>query len=523
MSANGLDALFTMKNPLGPIAISDRESLPVLRALYDTRVNLHLQSETSPPTFIVGRRGSGKTSLLLSREFDAQTLSVRLSAAGVFSRIQAAVRLIGDSMMLTVEGVAQIWEMLLWAPVITRLVVSQPPSPADPPRARQLLWDETAAIRHHLGDPATQDDDALDFATLRLIDHVKNGGTSISLENLRRGFRLGRRPWSEAVDVAGELIRARRTPVFVLIDSLEDIGGHIEPIQSCLQGLFHLVGGIGLRTGRTGFRVQCCFPSELWPALVHVAANPVKDFSGRMVLRWHWKDLVKAVGGRLHTFLRLHFPGELKGLPAADPEELVYRLLPPSLTSPTGRAEPTIAYLLRHTQLLPRQVLYVFNEALHRSIASTGRPYLRAEHLLATIAETEVTLCAEVFSAHRFRYPQAHAVARRLIPYLPFRFDDPYLHRMCNRAGIRAEFGLGYLEVREMFTDVGVIGRFQDETERYLRAEFAYAAEGQMVLSPDEEYCLHPLFVRRYNAKDVRSPQKGGKPVYPSGTPEGAP
>ncbi|WP_336204383.1 P-loop ATPase, Sll1717 family [Nonomuraea sp. LPB2021202275-12-8] len=517
---NGVDYLFTTQHPLGPIGISDSVSTPVLKALYDTRVQLHLRSESNPPTFIVGRRGSGKTALLLSRELKPKNLSVRLSAQGVFSGMQSATRRIGQSMILPVEGVAQLWEMLLWAPIITRLVLSDPPHKDDPPRAFQILWEETATLRREVNGSARPDDDALDFAMLRLIEHVDHSGVVPSLGTLRRGFRLADRPWSQVIEAAREVIKARGTPVFVLIDSLEHIGEHVDDIRSILQGLFHLVGQLGMRIGPSHVRIQCCFPSELWPMLDRVSANPIKDFSGRMVLRWHWQDLLSAVGMRLRMFLERHYPEEARGIGADDHERLLARVLPPSLVSAGGVPENTVAYILRHTQLLPRQVLYIFNEALHTAIARTGCPRIRVDDVLVAVAEAEATLCPEVFSAHNFRHPHAHDVARRLIPHLPFRFDDGYLHRMFNQAGIRKEFGLDYVHTREMLTDVGILGRFVSETERYLRAEFVYAAEGQMILSPDEQYCLHPLFVRQYNSRDALPSASAVKPVYPSGTPE---
>src|SRR4051812_23326178 len=123
---NGVDPMFTIQNPLGPIAVSDSEHTSKLRALYDTRVELYQRSESNPPTFIVGRRGSGKTALLLSREFNPENLSVRLSAQGAFSGMQSATRLIGASMFLPVEGVARLWYALLWAPIATRLALSGP-------------------------------------------------------------------------------------------------------------------------------------------------------------------------------------------------------------------------------------------------------------------------------------------------------------------------------------------------------------------------------------------------------------
>jgi hypothetical protein len=517
-SSGGIENLFTTQKPLGPIAISDRESISVLKALYDTRVELHLQSENNPPTFIVGRRGSGKTALLLSREFNPENLVIRLSAQGVFARIQSATNLVGAQTILTVEGVAQLWQLLLWAPIITRLALAERRPDVDPERALQILWEETAAIRRDMSRSPGPDDSALDFTTVRLIEHVRNSPAIVGVENLNQNFRLARRSWHVVIDAAKEVLAARGTPVFVLIDSLENIGDHVHEIKFPMQGLFHLVGQLGLRNGDRYFHVQCCFPSELWPMLDEISANPMKDFGGRMVLQWHWKDLLRAVGTRLRTFLAQRYPAYTRGIPPEDYEGLLYRVIPNSITNPNGTPEHTVAYVLRHTQLLPRQVLYIFNEALHRAIAENDRPTVRPSHIVDAVREAEAILCPEVFSANSFRHRKAQMVARRLIPYLPCRFNDGYLHRMCNRAGIKTDFDLDYREVREMFTDVGILGRYLGETDRYLKAEFAYAMEGQMILSPDEEYCLHPLFVRQYNAKDARS--SPGKAIYPSGTPE---
>ncbi|MEV0620062.1 hypothetical protein AB0I81_42555 [Nonomuraea sp. NPDC050404] len=520
-NGNDIDRLFTVQKPLGPIAVSDSQNTNVLRALYDTRVQLHLRSEDNPPTFIVGRRGSGKTALLLSREFYPENLSIRLSADDAFAGMQAVTRQIGASMFLPVEGVARLWNALLWAPIATRLVLSER-RPDDPGRAFQILWQETAQLRKHTAGSA---DHALDYAALRLMEHVDGVRRIISVESLLNGFKLAERPWNEVVEAARDVLAARGTPVFVLIDSLENIGDHIrdddsehtKDIRRILQGLFHLVGQVGQWTAQTPVRIQCCFPSELWPVLNRVSTNPPKDFSGRLMLRWQWRDLLRVVGMRLRIFLSRHFPQKLRGVGQDDHELLLERVLPASVTNSRGIPELAVPYILRHTQLLPRQVLYIFGEALHHAIVETGGPHIRDKDVVNAVAEVEAVLCPEVFSAHSFRYPKAPDVAQRIIPYLPFRFSDGFLHQMFNHAGIRKNFDLNYVEMREMLTDLGILGQYTGETEHYLQAEFAYTVDRQLTLSPDKEYCLHPLFVRHYSSPDTLPGAKGVKPVYPSG------
>ena len=149
-----------------------------------------------------------------------------------------------------------------------------------------------------------------------------------------------------------------------------------------------------------------------------------------MVLQWRWQDLLEAVGMRLRIFLKHRYPKLLRESGHPIIGEHLDRVLPPSF-APEGIAEQTVGYILRHTQLLPRQVLYIFNEALHRAIAATKLPVVRDTDVVSAVAEVEATLCPGVFSAYGFRYPRAHDVARRLIPAIALlvrrRLSAPFL------------------------------------------------------------------------------------------------
>jgi len=519
MTLQTLAPVFTLQQPLGPIAVSDDDDPRALQQIYDTRCELHLRSAVNPPTFIVGRRGSGKTSLLLSRGFDPANLTVRLSADRIYSLVQAMLARFETQVSMPVEAVADLWELLLWVPIAAALARS--PDRRDPPAQAQILWEETAPLRT-LPDRRDEADVGIETAALMLIDHLDGLDRVLSAARVLDGFVLAERPWRVVVRAATEVLQARALPAFVLIDSLENIGPHIDRLQATLQGLCHLVGRLGSPSRARPITVQCCFPSELWSRLDDISSNPVKDLAGRLVLQWRWQDLLRATGMRLRSFLEVHYP-TIDALDSDDPVTLLGRLFPPSVVNRSGIEEPTYAYLLRHTQLLPRQIFHIINSALAQALIETGTPRVAGHHLVAAVAEVEAALCPEVFSAHSYRYPLAHQVARQLIPFLPFRFDDAELHRMCNLAGISKHFRLDYREVREMFATIGIIGRCVHETQAYVTAEFAYSVEGQLVLSPDECYALHPLFVRQYRSADLVRRRAGGgpapKPVYPVGVP----
>ena len=512
---NGFEHLFTDQAPLGPIAISDHTQIPTLEAIYDSRVDLHLQSAHNPPTFIVGRRGSGKTALLLSREFDDSNVAIRLSTADLFSHVQSALDLLEKSSVVSVEIAAKLWDALLWAPIAVRLTEAA----SSDSEAFRRLWKQTRRLREAPALLGTRDDAVLGLAGAELSRLMEENPQLKTVDAIIAQLRLSEYSWAETIRAAQDLLTETRLPLFVLIDSLEDAGSIMERIEMAVRGLLHLVGKTRLAQTFSYYKIQCCFPSELWPLLDQMSANPVKDFAGRLVLQWRWHDLVKACDKRFLNYLELHHPSEYAKQRAQT--RVVEHYLPRFVASRTGIQEEVIPYILRHTQLLPRQVIYILNECFARAIARRNSLHVQPAEVVEAVGEVEATLCPEVFSAHGFRYPEASVAAIRLIPLLPFKFDDGELHEAYNQAGLK-KLQLDYRYVRQMLTDIGVIGRLIDETERYLKAEFAYSIEGQLVLSPDEDYCLHPLFVRQYNSRDIAGGKMSAKPVYPVGTPERA-
>jgi hypothetical protein len=510
--------IFTSDEPLGPTAITDEIDPEVFRLIYDESAEPNKLSGDRPPTFIIGRRGSGKTSLLLSTLLNPSNLVVHLRSDGIYSRVSAIVRELENRIVLTEEGVADIWRMLLWAPVSIRLTENT--DDRDPAGEYNLLWEELTpirnAVRESVEQGSRQDDVVLDRVTEKLLTSLTTDRGILAADTLASRFHLYTRPWVDCMDAARQLIAARETRAFVLIDSIENLGPRLPQLDLTLRGLFHLVGRQGIQSRRTDFRLQCCFPSELWPSLHRISANPLKDFAHSILLQWTAGDLVHLADARLEEF----FERNPQFAPRGVRPTTILDLLPPRVTNRLGVSEAPLSYMLRHTQLLPRQFLQITNKALGRSLTERGNPFMQERDVVAAVSEVESILCPEIFSAFSHIYPAARDICHTLIPFLPFRFDDDYLHERCNRAGIRKRFSYDYPEIREMLTRLGILGRYIGAEGFYDRALFEYSIDGSLNLAPEDTFCLHPLFVRECQSRDIRLPTGEARPVYPSGTPE---
>ena len=522
--------LFTAERaPLGPVAVFDTDGTEQLMLLYDEKVKLHLESKDRPPSFIVGRRGSGKTALLLSQEFDPKNLAIRLSTIEALNDVHQCLVELKRTMLVSVETAAKMWSMLLWCPVGVR-VAQLPDDRRDPRGHMEALREAVRELVEGSQGSATPDDAVLRAITRRFLEELHRSGPIVSMEEVRAALMLGDLPLSRVQELTREIVKERRLPVAILIDSLENLGDLVDQIEPTLHGLFHLVGR--QRGSHSELRIQCCFPSELWPRLSRISSNPTKDFASRLVLQWRTEDLKHVCSSRLAHFLRANFPGQFSA-EYLDDGKLLENMLPLEVTNNSGRDEQTIVYILRHTQLLPRQVLQILNRVMELAIAESpaGPPSVRSQHVVQAVLDTEGLLCSEVFSAHSLRYPHAEEVASALLPELPFRFTEERGHKAWNRCAAKRELQLTWAQVRTMLADIGILGRLVNENEQYLRAEFAYTVPGRWTLAPHEEYCLHPLFVREFRSSGLHSPfsnarsepQKSVHPIKTQPTQQGLP
>ncbi len=508
-------SLFSDDEPLGPAVMGENAGRSQLLQVYDTSVHLHVQARQNPPAFIIGRRGAGKTALLLSTRLDEGTVDVMLSRHNTFQRVQVLVDAIDRQLPLTEEGVADIWRMVLWAPVATRLAVL-PRDRRDPREQYATLWAATASLRpvyHRAVEAYRQNpedsmppDDAVLVEWLKLVlQQLSDGPPILGTDELPTVLWVGELPFSALIGAAEAIVAARKVDVVVMIDSLENLGPLLDRVSPSIRGLFNLIGRMALPGRRRSFAVRCCFPSEMWAELERLTAAPLKDLSSKLVLKWRYKDLQSIANSRLEAFMGQAHPAVVAQARSAG-RTVLDTVLPATVTNMSGLEEPVLRYMTRHTQMLPRQFIYILNQAIARALAATGRPFVSEEQVREAVMECEANICPEIFSAHRFRFPDAEQVARELIPKLPFQFDDGDLHVACRELALAPR----YHEIRSMLTEIGVLGQLLSVGPIYRHAEFSYTVEGQFQVSPDRPYCIHPLFVRQFKSRDLAG---GSRPM----------
>jgi hypothetical protein len=121
----------------------------------------------------------------------------------------------------------------------------------------------------------------------------------------------------------------------------------------------------------------------------------------------------------------------------------------------------------------------------------------------------------EIFVTFKLIYPTAEETCKRCLPELGHKFSMGDLHRVFTRHG-KTVFGSDNLfDFQRMLLEIGAIGRVipGKETDHYIKGSFEYTVSHQLVLSQDDELCIHPLYSGIYNG-----PGRPEHPVYPYGS-----
>jgi len=512
--ASGLLAQYLNEaQPFGPIDASTIhvEHNEALRVFFDQHNRIY-GALRRRPSIIMGRRGSGKTSYLHSVYLDADYSHViELQCSKVFGNVirQIEGRLPGGCFA---EAVADLWEILFWCALFARLAQHYGSEHA------------LAPVRDYLAKIGVRGQRNADEVLWTVVDTISerigNRSVGVIAEILRKTAGTS---FDEAKEAVTGFMQKARLRAILLLDSLDTFSLNVESVAHTLKGLLKCVGQFN-RPGNV-MDVRFCLPAELYHGFMDISANPLKDFSNTLTLRWHARELVSIATHRLALFLRIHHPDYYHKVRHLDPDdyeegiELFYRIFPRTVRNAMGIEEQTLPYVLRHTQLLPRHLLMYLN-TIYRIGSRNGQnptPFISEQAVRAGIEAKEEQLCAEIFSAYGLIHPFARRVCERCVPELPFRFKQGKLHEVFNRQGKRAIGGNDYVDFKRMLIEIGALGRVLDETDLYVHGLFEYTVPHRLVTSSDDELCFHPVFLKVFSA---RRPDRNEvkKTIYPYGT-----
>jgi len=440
MAKLALTDIFTEAQALGPIASPASKDLDILRRIF-YKVNLiYEEMAKRRPSVIVGRKGAGKTALLHSVYLDNRyKIIVELTAHRAFRQMVDSIERLSKGTVL-VEEVSDLWELIFWHAILAEMAKLEDKQ------------DDLAMIRNYLSAIGLAKIQSPYAFIERLVDLLKKHGEAENIGAISAFFgetEFNGCTYDQVRSAAIDFIERNDMRAIVLLDALEDFRLDDRTMCHAISGLLRCQGSF--RFPGSPCELRCCIPSELYHRLMELSSNPNKDFQHRVIVHWHASELVPLAAARYMAFLELCHPqthsrfSHLKLDKRSDAVQLWTSVLPSTINNRIGLVEKPLAYILRHTQLLPRHFIMYLNHIYQKNRREGNSPdNFTAKSIVDGVYDMEDTILKDILSGYRYVYPGAWQACERCIPYLHLYFSDGDLHRVYNMRGTKVDGILEY-------------------------------------------------------------------------------
>lgn len=505
----------TPTSPLGPSDAAKIEDLEVAARLFDphnTSFNTLLRRDVS---VLIGRRGSGKTALLNSYKYrpylDAHDKAVKRTAQSDFRAYDIMLDVItykhfdnmqraaagSTSSFRPIEAIVDQWEAIVTEYLFAKLAAD------DFATDRQTRHLET--LRCYL----SQDQDS----AKRKVRRVVWGDSILAKLGLVSGKRTPsaeRITASTALNAAIQHLDATKRRALILFDSMDEYDLTNNVFTRTLGALIRFISHFNAKQER--IKIKLGLPSEIYPEVQDASANPLKDLVSVDHISWTPMELSQIAAYRYRLFLELYRPelaDSVRNYDLSDRQGVHSfwgRFFPETHPNRYLQPEDPITYVLRHTQLLPRQFLMIMQPIIMRSAMLSGGGYgeFKTAAITKAVETVEPLIAKEILRAFHYVYPVASELCKPVFANFPTVFNYDQLEdrwrKKARPLAARRGLGMEMSQFGDMLLRMGIVGFGHDETDRYYEGYFGYDSTSPMTIGEGHELCLHPIFSRHFNA-----------------------
>ncbi|NJN87802.1 MAG: hypothetical protein HC881_17745 [Leptolyngbyaceae cyanobacterium SL_7_1] len=322
-----------------------------------------------------------------------------------------------------------------------------------------------------------------------------------------------------AVGKAAVLELARRQPIIVAIDTLENYAVTDDGMMRATAALIQCGSEFNREFARKGIHLKILAMAEIFPYLKEeIVLNTLKFVRNEVHLHWRPKDLMRLISWRLYHYLKA--TGRLSPLSSQidwdSHSDVLKKMWHPyfgeNLRNSHDLVELTFPYVLRHTQMRPRQLIVLCNAIAHRALREETFPCFKPESIVSAVHEGENRLAEEVLNSYSSVYPKVGRIVEALSG-LPNLFKGNELDKRARLTasewipGEYSSFGF-----RQLVAELGIVGRVRRVNEQagFVEADFEYSQEDRLPLMVTDYCVIHPMFYRKLNVA-VNRPLR----VYP--------
>jgi hypothetical protein len=449
---------------------------------------------------IVGRRGSGKTSLTQYFNFQKRFRNAHSIDVDEPEIYQSILQKIANSAYLSpdlaVNDVRKIWEYLIWS----------------------IIFNEYAHLDGTIRSAAVFSGKQMKPA--RIITEIVNGLLAKYVDNNGR--------------VASELSEALSNPIFarakekvtkftqiepivIAVDTFERYDRENVPMMTVTTSLIQCANNFNIAYSNKGIHVKAFVSAEIFPYIKESAISNTTKFIRRpLYLQWRPKDLIRLISWRFYRYMSVHkMKVPFKKVDWDDFDDILNKMWYPffgeRITNLRGREEESFPYILRHTQMRPRQLVILCNDIARETIRADKFPQFHSIPIHQVIAQGEYDLANEVLNSYNLIYPRVSDIVMALTN-APMTFKGSFLDQVAKKTSDVWAEGYSLSSFRRLVAELGIVGKVRKRSAEagIIEADFEYAMPDRLIIANDDECAIHPMF---YSKLQVM--MKDGYIVYP--------
>ena len=516
--------------PLGPSDAAQIKDIEVAAHLFDRHNDSFTSLLRKDLSVVIGRRGSGKTALLnsykyrpyfgastsreqetLGSDFSAYDIVIEIATHKKFEEMQR--RVVKDpDVFRPIESIVEDWEKLI-LDYFLAMLLSEASADKQPDVHLSTIHVYLRQDESQLRDEVRKEvwGDSLWSKFNALWREKKTGIEYVSQ--------------SQAIKEAEKYLVREKKRAVIMFDSMDEYGIGNFAFDRTVGALLRFVDSFNKGSDR--IKIKLVLPSEIFPEIQKASGNPLKDLVSFDQVQWSVMDLMQIAAFRYHRFLSLYDPDCLQQLGRLDlmnrrddVHKFWDRFFPKAHKNRYGVEEKSMTYVLRHTQLLPRQLLMILQTIVIDSHRLTGGyRQFDSETIRKAIEKMEPIIAGEIFTAFRAVYKFADDIGRAVFGNCPTilsydqledRWRKKARHQMSK---LNAEFEMVHFS--DMLVRMGIIGLIVEEaeTERYHQGQFGYGLLTPFNIGGGNQLCIHPIFSKYFNA----SRNAKSKAILPQG------
>ncbi|HKD81518.1 MAG TPA: hypothetical protein VKH81_17630 [Candidatus Angelobacter sp.] len=459
-------------------------------------------SAIKPETYlIIGRRGAGKTALAESFSFPKRfrnPIYIKIKKREIYQQVWADLaHHTSEIRQVAIPRLERLWEYILW-----RIILQH--THAESSIIAQVIKRATPADGREAHDAGLVN--SIINRVCIFLAEANNKPVDERIDQLVKDEEL-QRAKTEVLKIA------RIRPIIIAFDTEEkyDVGN--DALMNALAALVQFAAEFNLKFSDAGIHLKVFMSGEVFPYLEEsVLENPLKSVKGPVYLFWRPKDLLRLICWRFYHYLKQHNFLDDKGpeIHWTNPREVFDRMWKPYfgqfITNARGFKENSFSYLLRHTQMRPRQLILLCNAIAECAVAQGKFPAFSEEDIRIGIRKQEIKLANEIINSFSLYIGDGLPKIVDALLEMPMLFTGKELERRARESANkwnwqRREFSKE--DFIQLVAELGIVGlvRRHNESSGYIDADFEYSLQQRLTITGRAKCVVHPMFYSRFRVE----------------------